>query len=1040
MKRRPSLIRWLPAVLILAVIAALFTVGLYRLQFDTDILNSMPQDDPVLLDGRQVFLHHPIQDRVAVDIAEPGGDVGRLTGAADLVVQRMRESGLFRQVGFESTARLFPELLRHIAGHLPVLFSETELDEEVRDLLEPKKVRAILESHLLSLGNLEGIGQADLIAADPLGLRNLILSRLADLAPAEGVTIHQGHLLSQDQRHLLIVAEPLHSGMDTRAAREIADFLERVDREVKEKYGSGSSLALTPVGAYRAALDNEDNARSSVKRAVLFATAAISLLLLVSFSRPLIGLLALLPAFAGTMAALFVYSLFYASVSLMAVGFGGAIIAFAVDYGLTYLLFLDRSHETRGEETSREVWNLGLLAMLTTAVSFAFLSFSGFPALVQIGQFAALGIVFTFLFVHLFFPLVFPVLPPAGRPPILPLRMIADRLAASTGLWKTWLALGFALVMLFFARPVFHVDPAAMNAVTPETIKAEQLFQEVWGDIFSKTYLLVEGTSLRDLQEKSDRLALMLAEERRAQRVARFFLPSLVFPGERSGEENFAAWQRFWDADRRVELQRNLENAAGALGFAGDAFEPFLRMTALEKPGTVAMPERFARFMGASHRDGEAAWYLAASLVPGPAYDGAAFFARFSGTDVRVFDPALFGERFGSVLMDAFLRMAAIVGSLSILVTFLVFLDWRLTLIAFLPTLSAMICTLGTLNLLGVPLGIPLIMVSVVVIGMGTDYALYLVRSYQRYQDGTHPSVGLVRQSMLLAFATTFLGVAVLALSDHVMLRNAGLGLVLGIGYSFLGALMIGPPLLHRLFAPVLLPDEPLQAGSKRHVARALMRYRHLEAYPRLFARFKIALDSMFPRLARFPGSPRVILDIGTGYGVPAVWLLELHPGARLYGIEPDAKRVAVASRVIGSRGSVMVGGAPDLPDLPEQADTALLLDMIHLIPDDALRLTLDRIRKNLSSGGTVVVRATVPTDRRVPWKRWIEEARIRAGKGVLRFRTEKEIRDILEEAGFSLSEAARSAPGEEEIWFVAHLLPGGNGFPDRAHVRGERP
>jgi len=104
-----------------------------------------------------------------------------------------------------------------------------------------------------------------------------------------------------------------------------------------------------------------------------------------------------------------------------------------------------------------------------------------------------------------------------------------------------------------------------------------------------------------------------------------------------------------------------------------------------------------------------------------------------------------------------------------------------------------------------------------------------------------------------------------------------------------------------------------------------------------MFARFKILCDPMFPRLADLVFSPKRIVDIGTGYGVPAVWLLELYPEARVYGLDPDEERVRVASWAIGDRGIVQTGRAPDLPDLPEQPDTALMLDMIHLISDEDL-------------------------------------------------------------------------------------------------------
>lgn len=311
-------------------------------------------------------------------------------------------------------------------------------------------------------------------------------------------------------------------------------------------------------------------------------------------------------------------------------------------------------------------------------------------------------------------------------------------------------------------------------------------------------------------------------------------------------------------------------------------------------------------------------------------------------------------------------------------------------------------------------------MVSVVVIGMGTDYALYLVRAYQRYFDEENPSLGLIRLSVFLSFATTFLGFGVLALADNPMLKSAGLGLALGIGYSYLGAVMLTPPLLKRVFAPVVLPDEAVSPGSAGHLRRAVARYRHMEGYPRLFARFKILLDPMFPRLADFVKEPETIIDVGSGYGVPAVWLLELFPQARIYGVEPDRKRVHFASRAIGARGRMTVGAAPELPGLPERADTALILDMIHMLTDDEFRMTLQRLYEKLLPAGTLILRATLPSDKKISWKRWIEMTRIKMEGGIPHYRSEKDILAALEACGFRVTNTEWSAPGEEERWFVA--------------------
>ena len=50
-----------------------------------------------------------------------------------------------------------------------------------------------------------------------------------------------------------------------------------------------------------------------------------------------------------------------------------------------------------------------------------------------------------------------------------------------------------------------------------------------------------------------------------------------------------------------------------------------------------------------------------------------------------------------------------------------------------------------------------------------------------------------------------------------------------------------------------------------------------MKPYPRLYARFKMLLDSMFSELWDLlePGRIRTIIDVGSGYGVPTTWCLE---------------------------------------------------------------------------------------------------------------------------------------------------------------------
>jgi predicted exporter/SAM-dependent methyltransferase len=1014
-------LRWSFILLVLLAVTGAFVTGLQRLIFDTDLIASLPQDDSVLADARRIITNHPIQDRVVIDVGRSEADADGLVDAAIVIEKRLRESGLFTRVGMDQEQQFIPELIFFITARLPVLFSAEELEEKVKPLLEPAKIRAALSDHFAQLSNLESVGQTALIAQDPLNLRNLIFSRLSHLAPTQNAQIYKGCLLSVDKKHLLIVAEPLISGVDTTFSRKVTAMIDGINRELNQNREGQKAVTLTPAGTYRAALDNEISTKRSAERAVLFSTIAIILLLLLAFPRPLIGLLALLPSAAGTMLALFVYSLFHPSITMMAIGFGSTIISFTVDYGITYLLFLDRPHETHGLETTKEVWPLGLLAMLTTAVSFAFLTVTGFAALAQIGEFTALGVLFTYIFVHVIYPVIFPTMPPARGESLLPLQRFANWIATTAGKKKAYAAAGLAMVMLFYANPVFHVDLNAMNSVSKETLAAEKLLADVWGNLFSRIYVMVEGRDVKELQQKGDSLAALLDQDVRTGTLASAFAPSMIFPGEQRAEQNFSAWRAFWRPNRTAALQRALDHVSVELGFAPDAFVPFLTLVETKEMAALAIPQSFFGLLGISKSRDHSTWVQVSTLTPGPAYQREPFYKRFKLTGlVRIFDPVLFSQRLADVLLTSFIKMALIVGVMTIIVAFLYLLDWQLTLIGLLPTLFALICTMGTLNLLGEPLGIPTIMVTVVVIGMGSDYAFYLVRSYQRYVDEDHPSLGLIRLSVFLCFATTFMGFSALAVSGHALLKNAGIALALGIGYSFFGTVTLTPPLLKRVFVPIQWSHEEIVTGSRQHRLRAMRRYRHLEPYPRLFARFKILLDPMFSRLASFLDSPRHIIDIGCGYGVPAVWLLSLFPQAKVYGLDPDRRRATIAARAFGDRGSATVGKAPDLPAAsPAQVDTALMLDMIHLISDDELRLTLQRLHDKIVLGGKLILRTTVPSRKPVPWLRRIEEWRLKALHLTPHFRSSEEVTALLSEAGFMVELKEPTALDWEETWFI---------------------
>ena len=199
-----------------------------------------------------------------------------------------------------------------------------------------------------------------------------------------------------------------------------------------------------------------------------------------------------------------------------------------------------------------------------------------------------------------------------------------------------------------------------------------------------------------------------------------------------------------------------------------------------------------------------------------------------------------------------------------------------------------------------------------------------------------------------------------------------------------------------------------------------MSRFRHLEVYARMFARFKMKFDPMFPKLAEFVTHGGTILDAGCGYGVQGVWLKCLYPDSRICALDPDAERVRIARRVLGDDDRVYVSTAQDFKDYPEVLDIALLLDMIHYINDEDLERTFRTIHSQLKDSGRLIIRATVPSSKKVPWERWLEVQRNRIIKNTIWLRSEGEIKEMLVRAGFRIILLEPTAQSREETWFVA--------------------
>ncbi len=1005
-------------ILTLLVVSGLLTAALKRITIDFDILKSLPDTNKVVADAKYIFTHHPFQDRVIIDLSSSVVNLNHLVEKAKSLEKTLIESGLFSEVGFKDREKLVPVLISHVTENLPYLFSSEELENEVNPLLLPRNIELQFQQIFQQLAGMEGMGQSELIAADPLSLRNLVLKRLSGLNPVQGIDFYQGFPVSPNKRHILIVATPKESGTNTAASREIKQLIDSISQSLNKQTNDANSFKITSAGAYRAALDNETIVRRDTQRAIIFATIGISLLLLLSFPRPYIGILSLVPALVGTIAAFFICSFLQSSVSILAIGFGGAIISITVDHSIAYLLFIDRPEKVYVRKAAEEVRAIGLVAVLTTVGAFLMLNFSGFSILAQIGRFAALGIACSFIFVHTVFPKLIPVIPAAKKKTAPRLLQVVTGLSKIRHPALPIAIAAFAVVMSFFATPRFNVDLRQMNTVSQETLDAEKSLMDTWGNISTKIHLLIEAGSLPELQLYSDLLSEEITKAVQQNTLKEAFTPSALYPGAKKAESNFKAWRAFWTPERITALKLNMNKQAQQLGFTADAFQTFfnnLETTTFKQPD---IPRELFQLLNIRFEMKEGKWLMFVTMTPGFLFDSQELKQSLSDQfDMRLFDPDLFSAELGQLLSYTFLKMLLIIGIAVVCLIFLFFLDWKLILISLIPVLFSMVCTIGTLNLLKHPLDIPGLMLAIIVVGMGIDYSLFMIRSYQRYGDEAHPFHSLVRMAILLAAVSTIVGFGVLVSADHYLLHSAGLVSLLGIGYALIGAFFLLPPLLRWRFI-----NTHAVIKGKTRLQRTISRFSQVEAFPRMFARFKIKLDPMFKEIDKILDNPSRVVDIGCGYGVPAAWILDKYPYAKFFGLDPDPERVRIAGKILGKSGIVKQGFSPDIPETDGQVDTAMMLDMLHYLDDNDLYRAFGNVYSILGNEGKLIIRVTLPLKVPTPWYRRIESMQIKMRNGSCYYRPLGEILHALQECGYTDIFHQPSGKDREEIWISARV------------------
>ncbi len=232
-----------------------------------------------------------------------------------------------------------------------------------------------------SLASPMGLLIKPFLAQDPTGE---MLAALEQLNPGTQPEMRAGVWASRDGNRAMMLLETHAQGSDidgqSQAIEAVRQAFDQARSTLPGEPDAAMSMELSGPGLF--AVQSRESIKEEVSRLLLISTLGIVVVLMWAYRSPRLLALGLLPMLSGALAGVVVVSLVYGTVFGITVGFGSALIGEAVDYAIYFFV---QSGRTGLAQWRRTFWPTIRLGVMTSALGFGALLFSGIPGLAQLG-------------------------------------------------------------------------------------------------------------------------------------------------------------------------------------------------------------------------------------------------------------------------------------------------------------------------------------------------------------------------------------------------------------------------------------------------------------------------------------------------------------------------------------------------------------------------------------------------------------------------------------------------------------------------------
>jgi predicted exporter len=646
---------------------------------------------------------------------------------------------------------------------------------------------ALAESRLL-LAQSAGMFVKDLIPRDPTGEVMRMLDELQTRSAAD--TQHgvwMGKTSSGGPRAVLL-AQTRAAGVDLDGQQRAVDAAKHVFETAKAAIpnATNATLLLSGTGVFSAA--SRERIKDDATRFSIIATALVVMLIWWVYRSPRVMGLGLLPVATGVLAGIAAVALVFGSVHGITLGFGATLIGEAVDYAIYLFTLIRRRNDSAAPDatpnavlTMNTIWPTLRLGVWTSICGFSAMVLSDFPGLQQLGVFSVAGLIAAVLVTRWLLPYLLPndfqIRPTQLGEKLLVLARRAPRLRIPVVLVVVAL-IAFAVLS---KQELWNDDLSNLSPISLAEQKLDEEMRNALGAPDVRYIVVADDAALEPALVKAERASAALEKLRETSVIKSFDSPTAYLP-------SLAAQRARQDAiPAASELNARFEEAAKASGFTANAFAPFLADATAAKtrpPVTRAALEgtQLAHKVDALiiAKPGHVTAMLPLQGVTNEAALRAAI-ARFADANIRLIDMKIeSNELYQKYRHQALTYALAGVATIALLLV-ITLRSPRRALRVLLPLAFAVVVTAAILLALGVSLSIFHIVAFLLVIGVGSNYALFFDQQARpgraQEQDQSAASVML---ALVVCNLSTVFGFGVLAFSSMPVLK--AIGATVGIG------------------------------------------------------------------------------------------------------------------------------------------------------------------------------------------------------------------------------------------------------------------